>query len=115
MKTYNYKICLCDGKWCEGIISVMASSEEEAENFVREDIANRLCTALPELNIEFMIELEDCEESVKLVNVLDTDDYIVDYAPEHKAYRVSIFKDFHWQDEFWFDAYDNTSKGAGDN
>lgn len=53
--------------------------------------------------------------SVELVNILNTDDYVVDYDPEYKTYRVSIFKDFHWQDEFWFDAYDNTSKGAGDN
>ena len=32
-------------------------------------------------------------------------DFQVDYDPERGMYRVSIFTDNHWHDEFWFDAY----------
>lgn len=36
----------------------------------------------------------------------DRDDYTVDYDVERKMYRVTVFKDNHFKDEFWFDAFD---------
>lgn len=49
----------------------------------------------------------------KYEKVLDTDDYEVDYDKEKDAYRVSIFKDLHFQDEFWFDAYKEKTEEEG--
>lgn len=41
-----------------------------------------------------------------LVKIYEDDNIIVDYDKTNKKYRVSIFKDYHFQDEFWFDAYE---------
>lgn len=43
---------------------------------------------------------------MELVKVFDNDDIIVDYDKDTKKYRVSIFEDHHFKDEFWFDAYE---------
>lgn len=46
-----------------------------------------------------------------LINIANTQgyehDFQVDYDPERGMYRVSIFTDNHWHDEFWFDAYED--------
>ena len=41
-----------------------------------------------------------------LIKVCVSDDFEVDYDKERGMYRVSIFKDYHFLDEFWFDAYE---------
>lgn len=41
-----------------------------------------------------------------LVKVYKDDNIIVDYDKTNKRYRASIFEDHHFQDEFWFDAYE---------
>lgn len=34
--------------------------------------------------------------------------YYVDFDPERNMYRISVFDELgHWQDEFWFNAYDH--------
>lgn len=43
---------------------------------------------------------------MSLKRISESDDHVVDYDPERGMYRVSIFKDYHYQDEFWFDAYE---------
>ena len=42
---------------------------------------------------------------MNLINILDTDDYIVDYDKENKRYRVSFFENYNFVDEVWFDEY----------
>lgn len=59
MNEYRYKVCLCDGYYCNGNISVKADTEEEAYNQVMDYVLNRLANALPELGIDVAIELED--------------------------------------------------------
>ena len=39
-----------------------------------------------------------------LIRIYDTDEFVVDYDGTGK-YRVSLFKDGHFQDEWWFDEY----------
>lgn len=43
----------------------------------------------------------------KLIRISESDDWIVDYDKERGMYRVSIFEDNHFQDEYWFDAYED--------
>ena len=43
----------------------------------------------------------------KLIRIAESDDWIVDYDRERGMYRVSYFQDNHFQDEFWFDAYED--------
>lgn len=40
-----------------------------------------------------------------MIRILETKDYIVDYDESQDKYRVSIFENNHFKDEFWFDAY----------
>lgn len=40
-----------------------------------------------------------------VVRVYEDKDFIVDYNKSGKMYRVSVFDDDHFKDEFWFDAY----------
>ena len=40
------------------------------------------------------------------VIVFNSEDFIVDYNKSGKMYRVSVFEDCHFKDEFWFDAYE---------
>ena len=42
----------------------------------------------------------------KLIRIAISDEWIVDYDKERGMYRVSYFQDNHFQDEFWFDAYE---------
>lgn len=41
-----------------------------------------------------------------MIRVCESDDFIVDYFKDKGMYRVSIFEDGHFQDEYWFDAYE---------
>lgn len=56
MNEYTYKVCLCDGHFCAGGITVKAETEEEAYNTVMDYVLNRLANALPELGIDVWIE-----------------------------------------------------------
>ena len=40
-----------------------------------------------------------------MIRIDESDDFIVDYDTKIKMYRVSYFEDYHFKDEFWFDAY----------
>lgn len=59
MNEYAYRVCLCDGYYCNGNIIVKADTEEEAYNKVMDYVLNNLAKALPELGIDVSIELED--------------------------------------------------------
>lgn len=41
-----------------------------------------------------------------LIRISESDDFIVDYDKEKGMYRVSTFENNHFQDEYWFDAYE---------
>lgn len=56
MKEYKYRVCLCDGYWCSGIVKVKANNEDDAYDNAMDYILNRLANALPELGIEVYIE-----------------------------------------------------------
>ena len=43
-----------------------------------------------------------------LIRILENKDLVVDYDKERKMYRVSIFKEGHFKDEYWFNACDKT-------
>lgn len=60
MKEYIYKVCLCDGHYCNGNIVVNADDEEDAYNTAMDYLLGKLANALPELGIDVCIELEDC-------------------------------------------------------
>lgn len=47
----------------------------------------------------------------KLIRIDVSDYWIVDYDKERGMYRVSYFQDNHFQDEFWFDAYEDKELG----
>lgn len=59
MKECIYKVCLCDGYYCNGNIVVKANTEDESYEKVMDYILVRLAKALPELDIDVSIELED--------------------------------------------------------
>lgn len=40
------------------------------------------------------------------IQILNLNDWIVEYDKERGMYRVSYFTDNHFVDEVWFDAYD---------
>lgn len=41
-----------------------------------------------------------------LIRVCEKNDVIIDYDKDRKMYRVSIFEDYHFKDEYWFEAYE---------
>lgn len=41
-----------------------------------------------------------------VVRTHESDDFVVDYDRSRGMYRVTIFKDSHFWDEVWFDAYE---------
>lgn len=43
---------------------------------------------------------------MSLIRIAESNDFIVDYDPDKGMYRFSIFENGHWQDEYWFDAYE---------
>ena len=43
---------------------------------------------------------------MSLIRICVSDDFTVDYDKDREMYRVSIFKDNHFIDEYWFDCYE---------
>ena len=41
-----------------------------------------------------------------LIRISESDDFTVDYDKGRGMYRVSVFEDNHFQNEYWFDAYE---------
>jgi hypothetical protein len=42
-----------------------------------------------------------------MIRVSVSDNFTVDYDKERGMYRVSIFENNHFKDEYWFDAYED--------
>lgn len=42
-----------------------------------------------------------------IIRISESDNFIVDYDKSRGMYRVSVFDDGHFWDEFWFDAYED--------
>ena len=42
---------------------------------------------------------------MSFIRIAESDDFIVDYDTSRGMYRVSVFENYHFQDEYWFDAY----------
>ena len=42
---------------------------------------------------------------MNLIRVAEGENFVVDYDKSRGMYRVSIFENYHYQYEFWFDAY----------
>ena len=43
---------------------------------------------------------------MNLIRIAEGNDFVVDYDKDRGMYRVSVFEDCHFKDEFWFDAYE---------
>lgn len=43
---------------------------------------------------------------MSLIRICESEDFVVDYDKDRGMYRVSVFEDSHFQDEYWFDAYE---------
>jgi hypothetical protein len=43
---------------------------------------------------------------VSLFPISESDDFVVHYDPMRGMYRVTVFNDGHFWDEYWFDAYE---------
>ena len=56
-KDFNFAVTLCDGYKADGIYAVKAASESEAQEKALTEICDKLYRALPELDIEFSVEL----------------------------------------------------------
>lgn len=50
-------------------------------------------------------------ERYNWVRIEETDDWIIDYDPEHREYRVSYFEDNHFKDEVIFCEYREAAGG----
>lgn len=42
-----------------------------------------------------------------IIRIDISDNFIVDYDKSRGMYRISVFDDGHFWDEFWFDAYED--------
>ena len=47
-----------------------------------------------------------------MIRISENDDFVVDYNKERGMYRVSVFNDGHFWDEYWFDAYEDKELSA---
>lgn len=43
---------------------------------------------------------------MSLFPICESDDFVVHYDPMRGIYRVTVFNDGHFWDEYWFDAYE---------
>lgn len=43
---------------------------------------------------------------MSLFPISESDDFVVHYDPMKGMYRVTVFNDGHFWDEYWFDAYE---------
>ena len=59
MNKYSYKVCLCDGHYCDGTITVVAENEDDAYDKAMDYVLDKLVKALPELGIDVYLVLED--------------------------------------------------------
>lgn len=59
MNEYIYKVCLCDGHYCNGNIVIKADTEDEAYEKAMDYVLVSLAKALPELGIDVSIDLFD--------------------------------------------------------
>lgn len=44
--------------------------------------------------------------NMSLIRISESEDFIIDYDKERGMYRVSVFNDGHFQDEYWFEGYE---------
>ena len=44
---------------------------------------------------------------MNLIRISESKDFVVDYDKDRGMYRVSVFEDCHYKDEYWFDAYED--------
>jgi hypothetical protein len=51
---------------------------------------------------------------MNLIRISTSDDFVVDYDKDRGMYRVSVFEDCHYKDEYWFDAYEEKEVRAND-
>ena len=58
MNKYNFKVRLCDGHTC-GTIEIEAKNEDIAQDMALDYVCSKLAAALPELDIEVSVILED--------------------------------------------------------
>lgn len=70
MKKYSYKVCMCDGHFCNGTVSVLAETEEDAYEKVMDYVLGGLSIALPELDIDVYLELASCVDTNLLEDLL---------------------------------------------
>lgn len=59
-KEYTFKVRLCDGYLCGGVVTVKANNEDDACQQALDYICTKLNAVLPELDIEVSVEL--CDE-----------------------------------------------------
>lgn len=64
-KNYTYKVCLCDGCWCDGRITVQANTEDDAYEMAMDYVLTSLAKALPELGVDVFVELDEEEEDAE--------------------------------------------------
>jgi len=43
---------------------------------------------------------------MSLIRISESDDFFVDYDRDRGMYRVSVFENNHFKDEYWFDCYE---------
>ena len=56
-RVFHFKVILGDGRRAGGYYTVTAQTEDEATDKALYEISNKLCNALPELDIEITVEL----------------------------------------------------------
>ena len=57
MNKYNFKVRLCDGFQCDGMITIEADNEDIAYDMALDYVCSKLASVLPELDIEVSVEL----------------------------------------------------------
>lgn len=51
---------------------------------------------------------------MSLIRICESEDFVVDYDRGRGMYRVSVFKDNHFQDDYWFDCYEERELSSND-
>lgn len=59
MREYEFKVCFGEGRWANGVYTVQAEDEDMATDMALSEICQKLSDALPELDIEVTVELEE--------------------------------------------------------
>ena len=52
--------------------------------------------------------------SNNIIRISESDNFIVDYDKSRGMYRVGVFDNCHFWDEYWFDAYEEKEPSSGD-